>query len=170
MTDYSILSDIHNGAQCKAYCWSQSHGDLEIRIKLDRLVRYEDVSVILTQQRIKVTLLELVHKRDTGDSVSCAEMITTKVLLDGTFERRVNTESFYWLIDGEEPSITIYVDKKEGMWWRQLLMNEEVAKHGPRNYTLSMDHLDDGSRMTVDKLIFEQRTKKTSSEDRYSSV
>lgn len=147
------LSNIYNGASCKSYCWSQSHSDLEISVKLVRVVKYENVNVMITSNQIRVELIDrLADHSDQNE-------FCTKCLIDGQFERSVRAESAYWLLDNDEPSIVIYIDKMENMWWKQLLINEEATLAGPRNYSIQMDNLDDGSRMVVDKLIVEQKKK-----------
>lgn len=149
---------IYNGARCKFYCWSQSHSDLEIRIKLAKAIRYDNVDVTITSNYIKVMIV-------VGD-IKKEHEFKTITIMEGNFEYEVSTESSYWLLDNEDLNIVIYIDKLERMWWKQLLLNEEVTEKGLKNYTILMDHLDDGSRMAVDKLIVEQRNKRTDSEKR----
>lgn len=83
-----------------------------------------------------------------------------EVLVDGRLEHPIDQESACWLLDNEhEPAIVIYVDKSEELWWKQLFLNEQTIEMGPKNRTILMDHLDDGSRMMIDKLIVDQRNK-----------
>lgn len=149
-----MSSDIYNGARCKSYCWSQSLSDIEVRVNLSKMVSYEDVSVSITQSSIKV---ELDIDYDSADSD--LDGPSTKTLMKGKFEHPVDTESASWLLDKDGPCIVIYIDKAENLWWQKLLIDEHPTKAGPRNYTMLMDHLDDGSRMAVEKLIIEQRNK-----------
>lgn len=167
-------SSSHNGSECKSYCWSQSHSDIEISIKLTGIVKYEDVNVIISPSDIKVELLipkqrstfKQQQDQQSSDCSNCARLI----LIEGQFEHQITTESVYWLIDNDGPCIMIYLDKSENIWWKQLLLNEEVTESSPRNYTILMDHLDNGSRMCIDRLIVEQRNKRTDSENFYSYI
>lgn len=153
MFRHRSLSNIYNGASCKSYCWSQNHSDLEIRVKLTKVIKYEDVNVTITSKRVKVEIIDqpVSHGKQVEFSSSC--------LIDGQFEQSVSAESAYWLLDNEEPSIVIYIDKSESMWWKQLLLDEEATQIGPTNFSIAIDNLDDGSRMVVDKLIVEQKKK-----------
>lgn len=159
------LTDIFNGAQCRNYSWAQTHADLEIRIKLAKPTRYEDVNVILSENKICVELFhsETIRQRfDPG--------LPTEVLVEGEFEHPIDVGSAYWLIQKDEPTIIIYIDKREEMWWKHLLLNEEVTEIGPRNYTVPMDGLDEGSRMAIAKLISEQKQKIVQRADDFTSV
>lgn len=151
-----MTSDIHNGARCKSYCWSQSHSDIEIRVNLAKMVSHEDVNVEITADSIKVEL-----ETDDYDSTDSNSMggSFVRTLMVGKFEHPVDTESDSWLIDKDGPCIVIYIDKAENLWWRKLLVDEQVTKEGPRNYVVLMEHLDDGSRMAIDKLVVEERNR-----------
>lgn len=158
------MCDIYNGAQCKSYSWTQNHSDIEIRIKVTHVIRYQDVSFTITPNTIDIKLLRQARNGQSwhppnGHLTNSPVCLLDVTLLKGVFEHRVDTDSVYWLIDIEEPGIVVYVDKSEPMWWRKLLLDERVVKAGPTNYSVSMDHLDDGSRMVIDKLVNEQRTK-----------
>lgn len=159
-------SDIFNGACCKAYSWSQSHSDLEIRIKTARPVKYEDVSVVVSKRDICVEVSHDIQSEGPRGVID----VNVETLVEGCFEHPVDTDSAYWLIETNPPCIVLYVDKAEDMWWKQLLVDEDVTETGPKSYTVPMDHLDNGSRMMIEKLIVEQRNKMTSKEDNYSSA
>lgn len=153
--DMSQCTHIFNGARCKAYSWSQSHGDLEIRIKVDKSINYENIQVDVSKTDICV---EVLRESVAGyDSVQPSE-----IMIEGKFEHPVDTESVYWLIEDEKLQnyIVIYVDKAEEMWWKRLLIGEETIERGSRYYTVAMDQLDDSSRMAIDRLVNEQQQKR----------
>lgn len=137
-------SEIFNGARCKAYSWSQGHGDLEIRVKLAKAVKHEQVSVSLSKNEICVSLV-YGYKKET--------------IVEGRFEHQIDVESAYWVIEKEGPHLAIFIDKAEEMWWKRLLENEEVSEQGPKCFSVPMDQLDEGSRMVIDKLVTKQRRK-----------
>lgn len=116
---------------------------MEIRVKLSKGTKQDQISVALSRDEICVNLVEI-HRR---------------TLIRGKFEHHVDTESAYWVIEEEGPYLAIFIDKAEEMWWNGLLENEEAAERGPRNFTVPMEHLDEGSRMVVDKLVTEQKKK-----------
>lgn len=146
------LIEIFNGAQCRGYSWAQTHVDLEIHVKLAKRAKYDDVDVILTANRICVQLSHpdtVKFRSDPG--------LPKETLVEGEFEHPIDVESAYWLIQNDVPTIVIYIDKREEMWWKQLLMGEQVTEAGPREYSVPMDYLAEGSRMAIDKLLTEQR-------------
>lgn len=141
---YKPTSDIFNGARCKSYSWSQSHCDLEIRVKLTRTIKQNQITVALSRCEICVTLTNGLGK---------------ETLVEGRFEHDIDVESAYWVLEKEDPQLVIFIDKKEEMWWKKLLENEKASEQGPKNFTVSMDQLDEGSRIVVDKLVTKQKKK-----------
>lgn len=135
-------SAIFNGANCRSYSWTQSHSDLEICIKLNQLIKYEHLDVVVTQKSIKV-----------------ASNLKGEIFIDGIFEQQVATETVYWILDVEDCSVVVYIDKAEDCWWQKLLINEVAAEIGQRHYSIPMEQLDEGSKMSVEKIINEQKQK-----------
>lgn len=162
--DSGNSSLIFNGAACSSYCWSQSHSDLEIRVKLKTNIRYEDVEVELIGEKIKVFIRDRWTNGDgLYDRLDNCNFIT---LLDGRLERAVDKDTLCWLIDSDDRAIVIYVDKLENLWWSKLLDDEEPNEIGPKNYSVMIDHIDLGSRMVIDRLVTEQRNKMIEKRDR----
>lgn len=161
----------HNGSKCRSYCWSQNHSDIEISVKLTKIVKYENVNVVITSTNIKVELVDTDPESSDRREPSTDDFKSNRrVLLEGQFEHSISTESVYWLLDSAGPCIMIYMDKSENIWWKQLLLNEQVTESSPRNYSILMDHLDNGSRMVVDRLVVEQRNKRIKGEDFLSNI
>lgn len=90
------------------------------------------------------------------------------VLMNGRFEHPVDRESVYWLVVKDEHNLVIYIDKREDRWWKQLLIDEEVTVSGRRNYSVPMEHVSEGARMEIDKLIKDQRGKLIERDDEFS--
>lgn len=160
----------YNGSKCRSYCWSQSHSDVEISVKLKQIVKYENVNVTISPSSIKVELYDVLRPSECQQQLRDDFSSGKVTLIEGQFEHPIITESFYWLLDNDGPCVMIYFDKSENIWWKQLLLNEEVTESSPRNYTVLMDHLDNGSRMCIDRLIVEQRNKKNDSENFLSYI
>ena len=157
-------TDIFNGARCKSYSWSQSHGDLEIKIQLDKSVRQEDIHVDIMRQSICV-------EASTNAAVIYDPCCPFETLVQGEFEHPIDTDSVYWLIESEpsQNQLLIYMDKSEDLWWKRLLVGEESVEPGSRNYTISLEQLDSSSHMVVDRLIREQQSKANSDRVTHSS-
>lgn len=142
--------EIFNGARCKTYRWSQSHSDLEVRIELEGPVRYENLKVDVTSDNLKVNLVSSI------DTIEGKE----KTIVEGQFEDQIDPESVYWVLDTEgKPCLIMYMDKVRGKWWNKLLKNEEATEKGPINYVIDMEDLGEGSRMAIEKLVYEQKSK-----------
>jgi len=150
-------TDIFNGSRCKSYSWSQSHGDLEIRIRVERSIRVDDVQVDVTKRDICVEVIPSSSMRYDPSKLS-------EILMEGDFEHPVDTDSVYWIIESEKShhNIVIFIDKLEDIWWKKLLIDEEAIKSGPRYYSVPIDELNDSSRMAIDRLIKEQQQKRSS--------
>lgn len=132
---------MYNGARCDSYRWSQSRSDLEVRVSLERPARYEDISVEITARGISIELGG--HHR----------------LIQGEFVHPIKPDSVYWLIDNEERCIVVFLDKVTPLWWDHLLKYEKPTQLGPRDYRESIEHLDDGARMAIDRLVTQERNK-----------
>lgn len=150
MAPQGAAPEIYNGARCKTYSWSQSHSDLEVRIELEDQISYENLKVGVTSDHIRVDWMKSLN------TVNVEE----KTIVEGDFEDSVDQESVYWVLNTERrPCLIIYMDKTIGKWWDKLLKNEEASEKGPVDRIIDMDDLEDGSRMAIDKLINEQKSK-----------
>lgn len=142
-------SAILNGARCKSYEWAQSYNDLEIRIKLAKTVKIDDIIVDATKSDISVEILQ---------QAAANKILTSEVVMDGEFEHAIDSESLSWIIEPVEgeSQLVIYADKMENLWWKKLLVSEEYVELGPRSFTVPKDSLDRGAHMAIDRLISEQ--------------
>lgn len=158
LSDYlnSGSSDIFNGARCETYRWSQSHSDLEIRVELERPITHEDIEVEVTSSHLRISRI---NHLDTIDKFLAGET-ETQILVEGDLEDHVDVESAYWVLDMEQrPCLIVYIDKVVGKWWNGLLKNEISTQKGPTQHIIDIEDLPEDSRMTIDKLVYEQRAK-----------
>lgn len=87
------------------------------------------------------------------------------VIFDKTLQYDVKEEEIVWYVDNDELYIELTKEKKQ--WWDAFFVGdekidtEELAKNVPVN----MDHLDDESRRMIQKMMYEQKEKKTQDEE-----
>lgn len=151
------LCDMYNGARCKTYSWTQSLMDIEIRMVLGRQISYEEVVVEVTSTTVCVRL----QTQSLTSSLSKLDQDSASlILIKGELEHPVIPSSLYWLIDNDKrSSIVLFLDKSNPLWWKRLLKDEKQLERGQREYAIAIEHLDDGSRMMINKLVIEQRNK-----------
>lgn len=148
--------EISNGARCKTYRWSQSHSDLEMRIELEQPVTHEDIEVEVISNHLKIRQIKHLDNIDKF----LAHETETHTIVEGDLEDSVDTESVYWVLDVErKPCLIVYMDKIIHKWWKELLKNEIATQRGKTHYVIDVEDLNESSRMTIDKLICEQRAK-----------
>lgn len=77
--------DSYNGAVRENYTWSQDYTDLELKVPVPKhVVKGKQVSVALGSSSIRVAVLE-----ENGD----------RVLMEGKFTHKVNTEGSVWSLE-----------------------------------------------------------------------
>ena len=81
-------------------------------------IRNEDIRVIVSKDNLCIELMQDETKAHGLDRGKPAE-----VLVIGEFEHPVDTESACWFVDNKDSCLTVYIDKKEEMWWKQLLLD-----------------------------------------------
>lgn len=155
MSRFGNYRAIFNGADCRSYCWSQSHSDLEVRVKLIKSLDYDDLTVNIQSDSI---CIELEKSRVEQVQLDCCES-QIDTLLEGKFEHPVDVDSAYWVLDREEPAVVIYIDKVEKLWWKSLLYGEQVIELGSQNYSVPLSDLTDEYRVVIDKLVHDQKDK-----------
>lgn len=119
-------------------------------MKLTKTIKQDQINVALSKRKICVNLTDGYEK---------------KTLIKGKFEHQIDVDSAYWVLDKEGPHLVIFMDKIEDMWWKKLLEDETASEQGPKNFTVPMDQLDEGSRMVIDKLVTSQKKKLTRGND-----
>uniref|UniRef100_A0A915LVD9 Nuclear migration protein nudC n=1 Tax=Meloidogyne javanica TaxID=6303 RepID=A0A915LVD9_MELJA len=130
-----IKPNLGNGCDLENYQWTQTLGELEIRVAKDLIV---DVG----RKHIKIGLKG------------------KQPLVDGELAEEIKLESLNWIIE-DKKNIVLNVDKVNGMhWWNKLLLTDpeiDTQKVQPENSKLS--DLDGETRSMVEKMMYDQRQK-----------
>lgn len=137
-------SDSYNGAVRENYSWSQDYTDVEVRI-------FVPPSIIKGRQ-VSVNL------QCGGVRVAVKEGASEKVLLEGEFTHKINTENSLWSL---EPGhcVLLSLSKTGEVWWSAVLKGEQEIDVNQINRERSMASVDEEEHAVLDRLTFDYHQK-----------
>uniref|UniRef100_A0A8D0HVJ2 NudC domain-containing protein 3 n=1 Tax=Sphenodon punctatus TaxID=8508 RepID=A0A8D0HVJ2_SPHPU len=136
--------DSYNGAVRENYTWSQDYSDLEIKVPVPKhILKGRQVSVDIGSSSIRVALQEGSGQR---------------VLMEGTFTHKVNTEGTLWSLEPGK-CISINLTKVGEYWWNAVLEGEEPIDIDKINKERSMATVDEEEHAVLDRLTFDYHQK-----------
>eukprot|EP00992_Anisonema_acinus_P009043 TRINITY_DN5229_c0_g1_i1.p1 TRINITY_DN5229_c0_g1~~TRINITY_DN5229_c0_g1_i1.p1 ORF type:complete len:318 (-),score=76.80 TRINITY_DN5229_c0_g1_i1:140-1093(-) len=137
-----LKPNVGNGGETETYYWTQTLGDVEIRVKLPHRCKGKDITVDIGKTTLKVGL--------KGQAL----------LVDGELCASVKMEDCFWTLE-EGLTVVIQLSKSNQMeWWKHALKGEpeiNLQKVQPENSKL--EDLDGETRQTVEKMMYDQRQK-----------
>ena len=142
--DNEPMLPINNGGITKNYTWTQTKSDVTLFVDLADNTKSRDIKVKFSVNKLSVCI--------KGE---------TKV--EGNLFMDIKIETSTWYLDQEESKniLIIELDKnKENEWWKTVIKGDReiiVEKVTPDNEYIG--NLDQETRMTVDKMLFDQRIK-----------
>ncbi|XP_075714754.1 nudC domain-containing protein 3 [Rhinoderma darwinii] len=137
-------SDSYNGAVRKNYTWSQDYSDLEIKVPVPKdVVKGRQVSLDLRSTCIRVAV------RDSQGE---------RVLMDGNFTHKINSETSLWSLEPGK-CISISLSKCGEYWWNAVLEGEEKIDIEKINKERGMATVDDEEHAVLDRLTFDYQQK-----------
>ncbi|XP_039098921.1 nudC domain-containing protein 3 [Hyaena hyaena] len=136
--------DSYNGAVRENYTWSQDYTDLELKVPVPKhVVKGRQVSVALSSSSIRVAVLEEGRER---------------VLMEGKFTHKVNTESSLWSLEPGK-CVLVSLNKVGEYWWSAVLEGEEHIDIDKINKERSMATVDEEEHAVLDRLTFDYHQK-----------
>ncbi|XP_037006167.1 nudC domain-containing protein 3 isoform X3 [Artibeus jamaicensis] len=136
--------DSYNGAVRENYTWSQDYTDLELKVPVPaHVLKGRQVSVSLSSSSIRVAVLEGQGER---------------VLMEGKFTHKVNTESSLWSLEPGK-CVLVSLNKVGEYWWSAVLEGEEQIDIEQINKERSMATVDEEEHAVLDRLTFDYRQK-----------
>ncbi|XP_074168210.1 nudC domain-containing protein 3 [Rhinolophus sinicus] len=136
--------DSYNGAVRENYTWSQDYTDLELKVPVpEHVVKGRQVSVALGSSSIRVAVLE-----ENGE----------RVLMEGKFTHKVNTEGSVWSLEPGK-CILVSLNKAGEYWWSAVLEGEEPIDIDQINKERSMATVDEEEHAVLDRLTFDYHQK-----------
>ncbi|XP_065740235.1 nudC domain-containing protein 3 [Phocoena phocoena] len=136
--------DSYNGAVRENYAWSQDYTDLELKVPVPKhVVKGKQVSVALSSSSIRVAVLE-----ENGE----------RVLMEGKFTHKINTESSLWSLEPGK-CVLVSLNKVGEYWWNAILEGEEQIDIDQINKERSMATVDEEERAVLDRLAFDYQQK-----------
>ncbi|MCI4388089.1 hypothetical protein PGIGA_G00081490 [Pangasianodon gigas] len=136
--------DSYNGAVRENYSWSQDYSDVEIRVFVPpSIVKGRQVSVSLQVGGVRVAVKE-------GAS--------EKVLMEGEFTHKINTENSLWSL---EPGhcVLLSLNKCGEVWWTAVLKGEQEIDVNQINRERSMATVGEEEHAVLDRLTFDYQQK-----------
>uniref|UniRef100_A0A8C1UEP8 NudC domain-containing protein 3 n=1 Tax=Cyprinus carpio TaxID=7962 RepID=A0A8C1UEP8_CYPCA len=137
-------ADSYNGAVRENYTWSQDYTDVEVRVHVQpNIVKGRQVSVDLQPGRVRVAVNE-------GGS--------QRVLMEGEFTHKINTESSLWSL---EPGrcVLLSLSKTGEVWWSAVLKGEVEIDVNQINRERTMATVDEEEHAVLDRLSFDYHQK-----------
>lgn len=145
-TENKGIEPINNGNEFNTYKWTQNHKDVSIVIYLEKGLKPRDIQVNFFPNSISVF-----NKKNNS------------LLLSGDLYSIIKAENSLWYFD-EDNNLVLELDKKKfDEWWKFALKGEpEINLQKIVTPNGSLEDLDQETRMTIDKMLFEEKMKRES--------
>ena len=146
MSEEEGIPPVNNGNVFENYFWTQNHKDVSIHIPLQKHIRCKDIDVKFSPNKLYVKI------RDQDSPV-----------IDGELFSIVKSENCTWYIENscDTYELIMELDKKKfDEWWKCAIKGEpEINLSKIVTGQGSLDDLDQSTRMTIDKMLYEQKIK-----------
>ena len=134
----------NNGYDFENYVWTQEAKGLSLNIPISESTKRKDINIIFNPNKISIT-------------------INGQTFLEGELFSLIKTENSMWLIDTENKKRELIVEldkKKFDEWWPSVLKGDpEIDLSLVRPPNANISDLDQETRATIDKMMFEQQEK-----------
>lgn len=138
-----------NGGKTDKYVWTQTLSEVEVTLEIDANLRGKNLKIDIKKRHLFVAI--------KGKE--------SEPIINGKLSADVDTEESTWTLDKDykksTKTLTITLTKLKGMaWWDCVIIGDpkiNTSKIEPENSKL--DSLDEDTRQTVEKMMFDQRQK-----------
>ena len=138
-----------NGGKTDKYVWTQTLSEVEVSMDIDANLRGKHLKIVIKKNKLFVAI--------KGKE--------SEPIIDGKLHDDVNVDDSTWTLDQtygkDTKTLTVILSKMKGMnWWNRVIVGDptiDTSKIQPENSKL--DSLDDDTRQTVEKMMFDQRQK-----------
>ncbi|XP_035996515.1 nudC domain-containing protein 3 [Fundulus heteroclitus] len=142
--EFQADPDSYNGAVRENYSWSQDYTDVEVRVFVPKtVVKGRQVSVGLQSGGLRVSV------RDGAEE---------KVLMEGEFTHKINTEDSLWSLEPGQ-CVLLSLNKTSEVWWNAVLKGEKEIDINQINRERSMATVDEEEHAVLDRLTFDYHQK-----------
>lgn len=146
---------VNNGGFSDKYSWSQTAYDVTVNIPINQEIVKSDICVKVTTNRILVKF-----SYDSSNNY-----------VDGELQHDVNSETSTWYLEKNNNKTTLIIefDKlKKQDWWTCLIKGDkEIDASLIRPAQEQVSDLDEETRYTIDKMLYEQKIKEQNNPDLY---
>jgi len=140
--DGKLLPNDGNGSQTDKYSWTQVLQELEVRIPVPPGTRGKDIDMVITADHMKLGIKG------------------KPPIIDDEFEKSVKPAEKYWTLDDNKLIILTLSKVNQMEWWSRLLKKEaEISTRKITPETSKLEDLDNETRGTVEKMMFDTRQK-----------
>eukprot|EP01116_Phalansterium_solitarium_P019710 TRINITY_DN560_c0_g4_i1.p1 TRINITY_DN560_c0_g4~~TRINITY_DN560_c0_g4_i1.p1 ORF type:complete len:335 (+),score=151.00 TRINITY_DN560_c0_g4_i1:638-1642(+) len=134
-----------NGSQTDKYSWTQTLGELEVRVTLPPGTRGRDLDVVFASEHMKVGLKG------------------KPVLVSGNLHKKLKADETLWNVEdnkGEKVLVVTLTKANQMEWWSALLVGEaEIVTQMIQPENSKLEDLDHETRGVVEKMMFDTRQK-----------
>ena len=142
---------VGNGGTTDKYVWTQTLSEVEVKIEIDSKLRAKNLDVKIKRKSLYVGIK---GNKQFG-----------KEIVNGELNSTIDEGESTWTLDKEfgkqTKTLTIVLCKDKGMtWWSRVIVGDpeiDTKKIEPESSKLT--DLDDETRATVEKMMFDQRQK-----------
>lgn len=144
---------INNGGYSDKYSWSQTAYDLSVNVPIKKEIIKKDIFVEIKTKRIIVKF--------EGD-----------IYINGELQYDVKSETSTWYLEKNNNKNTLIIefDKlKKQEWWSYLIKGDkEIDMSLIRPAQEQVSDLDQETRYTIDKMLYDQKIKEQNNPDLYN--
>ncbi|XP_038069579.1 nudC domain-containing protein 3-like isoform X2 [Patiria miniata] len=142
-------SDTYNGALRDNYAWSQTLGDVDLKVFVPETLRKaKDLTVDIREDHVKVA----VKGQHTGAS-------EPQVLLDGKLTMKVRCDQSMWSLHPGH-YVQLSLEKQKETWWRAIVEGEPPIDNKSIDNVQNVSEMDEEAQQDYRRVMFDMEQKR----------